>query len=124
MLAREVPIDGSDICGKYKFKANIADNNYIGSFDLYDRGGHLEIWSFGIYGKYRGRGFGQQMMREAIEIAKNRKIVLYVLKENKPAIHVYEKCGFKISGKYMCDTAWVMTYVGDEHAEEKRCVAL
>ena len=117
MLTRDMPIQGSDICGRYKFKANNSDRDYIGSFDLWDRGNRLEIWSFGIYREHRGNGFGQQMLREAIEVARGHKLVLYVDKDNARAIHIYKKCGFEITGRYMCDTAWVMTYIGDAACE-------
>lgn len=120
MLTRDIPIKGSDICGRYKFKANASDKDCVGSFDMWDRNGHLEIWSFGIYREHRGKGLGQQMMREAIKIANGNKLVLYVEKDNARAIHVYEKCGFKITGRYMRDTAWVMTYIGQCTEEAMR----
>jgi ribosomal protein S18 acetylase RimI-like enzyme len=126
MLIMDAPTKGSDICGRYKFKASSSDKDYVGSFNLCERCGRLEIWSFGIYGEHRGQGFGQQMMQEAIEVAKDRKLVLYVEKDNVIAIHVYEKCGFRISGKFMGDRAWVMTYVGEAESatnERELCCA-
>jgi ribosomal protein S18 acetylase RimI-like enzyme len=126
MLIMDAPIKGSDICGRYKFKTNSSDRDYIGSFDLFKRCGRLEIWSFEIYGEHRGQGFGQQMMREAIEVTQGHKLVLYVEKDNVRAIHVYEKCGFRITGKFMGDRAWTMTYVGETESatnERELCCA-
>ena len=84
----------------------------VGSFDLFEKSktGTLELWAFGIHSKEnRGKGYGQQMLNEALEIAGNRDVRLYVYRCNDVAIHVYEKAGFEITGKYMGDQAWVMT---------------
>ena len=107
-----------------KLKANT--NNYylystsekgpiVGQFALVDQGkaNELRIVAFAIFGQYRGRGYGQQMMQEAIaeanRIRGDRKITLNVEKNNCRALHIYKKYGFKISGNYSKD-AFSMMY--------------
>lgn len=77
----------------------------VGSFDLFDDEKHphrpLSLWSFGIHEeKNYGKGYGQQMLNEAIAMAGNRDIELYVICTNKVALHIYEKAGFEIVGQY------------------------
>jgi len=51
---------------------------------------------------YRGCGLGTKFTKETLNIAFNKlgmqKVWLEVFTDNKMAIHVYEKCGFKIEG--------------------------
>lgn len=105
-------------CHYLWFDDNGNNQKAIGSFDLFvrnkDENVRMELWSFGIIGKAnRGRGYGQKMLREAMSLADGKPIRLYVHKSNDVAIHVYQKAGFHIIGKYMGDEAWVMQYDGD-----------
>ena len=113
MLIRDVQSKNSAMSGRYKWKSGEEyfdpRNDSMGSFDLIDYGSRLEIWSFGIFGKYRGRGYGQQMLKEAIELAGDKKLMLYVEKDNDIALHIYEKAGFQIIGNYG-NVAWAMVY--------------
>lgn len=68
----------------------------------------IELWCFGIYGEYRGKGYGQQLLQEVIQRNQKKVIILYVHKTNARAIHIYEKLGFSIIGEYMEGTAWEM----------------
>ena len=81
------------------------ERNPVGSFDLFDDKKRpdkpLSLWSFGIREEgNRGKGYGQQMLNEAIALAGDRDIELYVMKANEVAIHVYKKAGFEIWGDY------------------------
>lgn len=94
------------------------DKKALGSFDLYERKNNgndrMELWSFGIIGsKNRGKGYGQRMLQEAIAMADGKPIRLYVHKTNVIAIHIYQKSGFRIVGKYMGEEAWVMQHDGN-----------
>ena len=64
-----------------------------------------DIFSYYVCKKYRGRGIGSLRMAEALkEIGKServRKVSLAVNSENHSAINLYEKFGFKISGKLL-----------------------
>lgn len=106
--------------GEYWWKQNKGDKDYMGSFcmkelsrNMFTRGPVVELWSFGIYGRFRCQGYGQQMLKEAIELAGDRKLMLYVRKDNEIAIHVYQKAGFEITGE-LGNAAWAMTYSGNE----------
>lgn len=98
-------------------------NKPIGSFDLF---GHkneptrpLYLWSFGVIEtENRLRGYGQKMLNEIIALADGKPIRLYVQRSNVIALHIYQKVGFRIIGKYMGDEAWVMQHEG---AYDERC---
>ena len=69
----------------------------------------VELWAFGLQGNCRGRGLGQQFLREVIELHAGKTIVLFVEKKNARAIHIYEKAGFQIVGEYRGGSfAWEM----------------
>ena len=106
--------------GTYRWKLNSSDKDYMGSFELYEMAFNqfsndpvVELWSFGIYGQFRGKGYGQQMLKEVIELTRNKQLMLDVYKDNDIAIHVYKKAGFKVVGDYG-KYAWAMTYVGGQ----------
>lgn len=113
MLIREIQIKNSSISGHYKWKSGDKcfdpHKDSMGSFDLLDLDSRIELWSFGIWGQYRGQGHGQQMLKEAIELAGDKKLMLYVEKDNDIALHIYEKAGFQIIGNYG-NVAWAMVY--------------
>ncbi|MFJ5788823.1 GNAT family N-acetyltransferase [Lysinibacillus sp. NPDC093197] len=53
----------------------------------------------GIIPEYRGKKLGYSLMEEAEKILKEHKVsvaTLEALSENKPAISLYEKCGYKV----------------------------
>lgn len=55
-----------------------------------------------MHDDYQNLGLGTTMTRHLIEIARAKglkKISLTVVTENRRAIRVYEKCGFKVEGR-------------------------
>lgn len=95
------------------FDDNTCSSQPLGSFDLfedkYESAPAFSLWSFGIKKDYdHNKGFGQKMLKEAIALANGKPIYLYVYKTNAPAIHIYQKAGFRIVGKYMGEQAWKM----------------
>jgi ribosomal-protein-alanine N-acetyltransferase len=63
-------------------------------------GNEAEIRSFGIKPKYRKKGLGKNLLKLSLSILiKNGFKVVYldVTLENKPALGLYSKLGFKIS---------------------------
>ena len=44
------------------------------------------------------RGIGQLIFQYVLNKFKNKKLILYVYKDNNPAIHIYQKYGFKNVG--------------------------
>ena len=70
----------------------------VGYSQIYDvQDNSLEV-GFVIHPDYQGKGLGINLVLETVEIAKkefkNKKVILYVLKDNKKAIHIYKKIGF------------------------------
>lgn len=62
---------------------------------------HRITLGISVLKKYHNQGVGRVMMEALIEKAKEynkTKIELDVRSDNKAAIHLYEKCGFKIEG--------------------------
>ena len=64
-----------------------------------------------IYKKHRGQGYGNTFMTEIFRLYKKKKkrsIFLWVGKNNRPAIKLYEKYGFrlKLDGDFLFYTYW------------------
>jgi len=79
-----------------------SDEKNIGYGQIYDvTEEQLEV-GFVIHPDFQGKGFGKKLVNSIVSKAKelfpNRKIILYVKKENFKAIHIYEKCGFVSCG--------------------------
>jgi ribosomal protein S18 acetylase RimI-like enzyme len=80
----------------YQFRPNNRCRIY-GKFDLIERQDKYEIWSLGIFGDYRNKGYGTQMLTEFLQQFNNDKpLFLYVWKTNEIAIRLYQKVGFNI----------------------------
>lgn len=57
----------------------------------------------GIITQYRNLGIGRLLVQESIALAKTlgyEQVELDVVEENKGAIHVYESCGFEVTGRF------------------------
>ena len=69
----------------------------VGLLKLAENNTQVEILQIQIDKKSQGKGIGQKIINEVIEIAfnKNKKVTLSVLKGNK-AINLYERSGFKV----------------------------
>ena len=77
-------------------------NEHLGNFYLRDidrQAGTCELHLFLGKDLHRGKGYGTAAVREGIRHAFEtlglREILLRVLSNNRAAIHVYEKCGFR-----------------------------
>lgn len=75
-------------------------NIYLRSINWICR--HAELSIFIGEQAERGKGFGQSAVRQLVFYAFNdlglNKVYLDVLADNHPAIHIYEKCGFRVEG--------------------------
>ena len=79
------------------------DNIKIGACGLKNiKNNKAEYWGYIGDKKYWGNGFGSEIIKSIIEIARNKKITLIYLKvisSNKRAINLYYKNDFIIVGK-------------------------
>lgn len=63
---------------------------------------HKAEFGITVHDDFQNKGIGIALTRHILEIAKRkglRKVSLKVVTENSRAIHVYEKCGFKVEAK-------------------------
>ncbi len=79
-----------------------------------DEYGHIDnstpSFSISLYEQYRGRGIGSEMMRRMLDELKTAgytRASLSVQKLN-PALHLYERLGFRIIGDGADETEWLM----------------
>ena len=59
--------------------------------------GYMYIWAVEILEQHRGKGMGSKMLTEIL--SDKKKYILQVEKDNKIAIKLYKKLGFKIKKK-------------------------
>jgi len=81
------------------------DGVEVGTFvALPTQSNDLELWSFEIYPEFRGCGYSGRLLNEVIRMGKNEypprgRVLLWVLKDNERAIHLYTKHGFLRAGE-------------------------
>lgn len=78
----------------------------IGFVGFGDRGdeapGIGEIFAMYVLSEYYGTGVAQKLMEAGLrQLEGYPKVCLWVLRDNKRAIHFYEKCGFSPDGEEM-----------------------
>lgn len=75
------------------------DHQTIGTFAFINNGEAIyEFSKMAISPAFRGKGYGNEMMRFALDFAKDKgwkKVILYSSTTLKNAIHLYHKHGFK-----------------------------
>ncbi|MBS6005983.1 MAG: GNAT family N-acetyltransferase [Clostridium baratii] len=84
----------------------VEDNGEIVGFLLGDRGSanrikHSAYVVIGMLEPYRGKGIGMVLIEELFKWARNNKIIrleLTVVKDNRYAVNLYKKMGFKVEG--------------------------
>ncbi len=84
----------------------VEDNGEIVGFLSGDRGlvnriKHSAYVVIGMLESYRGKGIGMALIEELFKWARNNKIVrleLTVVKDNRYAVNLYKKMGFKVEG--------------------------
>lgn len=75
----------------------------VGMLRLDEGSNKVGIYGFGVLPDYRRRGYGRQMLEEAIRIIRaksQKKIMLDVETDNTHAIRLYTSCGFEIKTTY------------------------
>ncbi|MGN1098465.1 MAG: ribosomal protein S18-alanine N-acetyltransferase [Clostridia bacterium] len=92
----------------------VSDNDGVDGFIIYSLiAGEAEVFDLAVAAESRGRGIGKALMEEMLSQAD--AAFLEVRKDNAPAIGLYERCGFKVTGerkKYYSDgeDALLMTW--------------
>ena len=68
---------------------------------LKTRPGTMEIMNVSVYEKYQNKGIGKQLIKKAIEFAKERGVKTLEIGTGNPGViqmMLYQKCGFRIVG--------------------------
>lgn len=79
------------------------DGEPIGLLRLARWGDFADVTSFGVLAAHRGRGYGRQMLLDALDILLAEgwdRILIEVATENAPALGLYQSCGFRITTTY------------------------
>jgi len=74
------------------------DNDVVGFLNYYDIYDRMEIVNFNVLNAFQNKHIGSSLLDKLFEIANNKKIkniTLEVRIDNKKAIHLYHKYGFK-----------------------------
>ena len=95
---------------------------------------HVGYIGMAVLEEWQGQGVGTALMEAAIDLAENwlnlTRIELEVIVDNKPAIKLYEKWGFKIEGTlvdytfrdreyvHMCDLGMTFVTLKDQDHEK------
>lgn len=76
----------------------------VGMFRLTAEGHETGIYGLGVAPAYQGRGYGRQMVEEAIRLARldepQRSVMLDVDVSNTRAFNLYLSCGFQVRATY------------------------
>ena len=84
-------------------EADLGCREPVGVMRIHDTEDEVSIHAFGVLPDYRQRGYGRQMLEEAIRDIRTwsqKPIVLEVDTTNAAAIHLYESCGFRVYTTY------------------------
>jgi RimJ/RimL family protein N-acetyltransferase len=80
-------------------KTILFDGHVVGNIVSFERSGKREI-GYWIGREYWGKGIATQALCRFLRQATERPLYAVVAKHNVASIHVLEKCGFSIAGKY------------------------
>ena len=100
-----------DICvNKNSYFVLKADGKIVAYGGMWIIIDEAHITNICVHPDYRARGFGQKLMQHMIRYARSQGVegmTLEVRVSNAPALHMYNKLGFKLAGrrkKYYSDT--------------------
>lgn len=90
------------IGGRMVLMRSKSDNTLLGTSWMTFDGRRVHLHHFGITKKYQGLGLGKELAKFCIKHVKEKgyQVKLEVHKENKAAIELYKKFGFKYLGDY------------------------
>ena len=99
---------------QYELKDTVS-KAILGGCKVHTSYNKLEIWCVNINEEFRRKGYATLMLQRIIRKFRKdeRPLLLYVLKDNSIAIHLYKKLGFEIIGEFgFSGYAWSMQYKG------------
>lgn len=91
-----------DMGGEFLVMIDTTTNNLVGTSWMTFDGRRLYLHHFGINPDFQNQGLGQKLASATMNLAKqkNRQIKLEVHRNNKAAIKLYKKLGFKYLGDF------------------------
>ena len=81
-----------------KYLVYLKDNKVVGFLNYYLIYDRIEIVNFNVLEKFQNQHIGSSLLEELIDISKYNKLInitLEVREDNKKAIYLYSKYGFK-----------------------------
>ena len=91
------------------FKIALAEDKAVGFCALRVLSDESELYQIAVSDAYRRQGIGRMLLDDAVSTVKQasvKKMFLEVRASNKPAVRLYEKCGFTLiatrKGYYDC----------------------
>lgn len=85
----------------YRYYNFLHRGQIIGKFQIQPpENGLVSIWSVELDEKFRGKGLGKKLVKEALDVCRKMKatrVGLTCMTENKRARHIYELFGFTIT---------------------------
>jgi ribosomal protein S18 acetylase RimI-like enzyme len=88
---------------KQRFYLGLLDGEAVGCLRLDEMDDEVGIYGFVVRPEYRGRGYGRQILEEAIRTIQAegaKRILLDVETDNTNAIGLYRSCGFQVKTTY------------------------
>lgn len=91
-----------DMGGEFLVMINTTTNKLVGTSWITFDGRRLYLHHFGINPDFQNQGLGEKLAHATLNLAKqnNKQIKLEVHRNNKAAIALYKKLGFKYLGDY------------------------
>jgi putative acetyltransferase len=98
---------GNEVARGGGFIAKTSEDEVAGYSIYRDGDGLVDILRLGVREAFRGNGVGARLLRVSISVG-TRGAMLTVAKDNTPAINLYKKYGFEITGDLAQHNSWVM----------------
>lgn len=71
------------------------DNKVVGFIQIEEHFEISDIINIAVDKEYQKKGIGELLISYVLSTTESEKVLLEVRESNLPAIHLYEKCGFK-----------------------------
>jgi ribosomal protein S18 acetylase RimI-like enzyme len=86
-----------------QYLLGLLDDRPVGMLRLGRYQQEADITAFGVLPQYQGRGYGRQMLLDAIDLLLAegwQRIMIDVVVENRNALQLYQSCGFRAVSTY------------------------